>query len=403
MNPRAMLLPQLIRYRAEESGDRVFLRRVEGGEMSYCDYHVQALEWAWAFERVGVAAQDRVACMLPNGFDVPLAWLGCAWLKAQLAVINPAYRGRMLEDVLTTIGARIFVISRHYLDQLDGIDLTRTGIGMLIVVDEDAPQVAGIEAIGRAAFLAGATPQPREGPEPHDVACIIFTSGTTGPSKAVMVHWGQLNATSTDRTGLEMGPDDVWYSPLPMFHLTGFGPIYKMAMVGGSVVIRQLLSLKDYFTDIEAFGATGAVLMESMILMLMRQSETDFVKPPLLRQVITVPVPAHIDAFREKFGVAVATMYNMTELGTPLASDGYDVDASYTGSCGRLREELYEARIVDPLDYPVEDGAVGELILRPKKPWTITTAYFNNPAGTAEAWRNGWFHTGDAFRRDAEG
>jgi crotonobetaine/carnitine-CoA ligase len=231
---------------------------------------------------------------------------------------------------------------------------------------------------------------------------VTFTSGTTGVSKGVLVYWAQAYLTTTEETLAAFGPDEVSYSPLPLFHISGMGGVYKMAMCGGRVVMRDQFSIQAYFDDIRTFGVTTSVMLESMIATLMVEADKGFEKPPTLQRLIVVPVPPNIDAFKARFGVKVATMYNMTETSGPLSSQGFEVDDSLEGSCGYLRPQ-FEAMIADENDEPVPDGEIGELLVRGKQPWTITTEYLGAPEATAAAWRNGWFHTGDSFRRDAEG
>jgi crotonobetaine/carnitine-CoA ligase len=89
----------------------------------------------------------------------------------------------------------------------------------------------------------------------------------------------------------------------------------------------------------------------------------------------------------------------MTETAVPIRSGA---NPEVLGTCGRPRPGV-EARVVDGNDIEVPHGTVGELILRASRPWEITQGYYRNPQATAAAWRNGWFHTGDAFRRDADG
>ena len=103
--------------------------------------------------------------------------------------------------------------------------------------------------------------------------------------------------------------------------------------------------------------------------------------------------------FRERFGFDVFTVFNMSEISCPIRSDD---NPSERGSCGKLRPGV-EARIVDEHDCEVAVGGVGELVLRADCPWTMSHGYLANPEATASAWRNGWFHTGDGFRRDHDG
>ena len=118
-----------------------------------------------------------------------------------------------------------------------------------------------------------------------------------------------------------------------------------------------------------------------------------------LKKVVLVPLSDASDVFAERFGVDVYTTFNMTETSWPLVSER---NPQVRGTCGRPRDGI-DARIVDDNDCEVAPGVVGELIVRSDVPWSMNHGYHNNPEATAEAWRNGWFHTGDAFRRDADG
>jgi crotonobetaine/carnitine-CoA ligase len=122
-----------------------------------------------------------------------------------------------------------------------------------------------------------------------------------------------------------------------------------------------------------------------------------------LQNVSMGPLVAEVEEFKRRFGVQVSTGYGMTEIGVPMASDGWNL-ANGT-SCGRVRTGYpgYEVRVVDELERPLGPGEVGELLVRTAEPFTMNAGYFNMPAATAHAWRNGWFHTGDAFKYDEDG
>ena len=112
-----------------------------------------------------------------------------------------------------------------------------------------------------------------------------------------------------------------------------------------------------------------------------------------------VPLAEDAPAFSARFGCDIYSGYNMTEISTPLMTD---VNPSPISSCGRPRGGI-ETRLVDENDCEVAPGAIGELILRADRPWALNHGYLGNPEATARAWRNGWFHTGDAFRVDERG
>jgi crotonobetaine/carnitine-CoA ligase len=138
----------------------------------------------------------------------------------------------------------------------------------------------------------------------------------------------------------------------------------------------------------------GAVLHQAP------ESPDDAANP--LRVGFMAPLIAEYEAFAQRFGIEVRSLFGMTELGVGLVSDGRIVDPR---SCGRPIRGVagLDVRLVDEHDNEVPVGEVGELVDRTSVPWTLNAGYFEMPEATARAWRNGWFHTGDGFRRDEAG
>src|SRR5690606_22765740 len=152
------------------------------------------------------------------------------------------------------------------------------------------------------------------------------------------------------------------------------------------------------WSTVRATSATSATLLGAMAKFLAKQAPSDQDRAHTLRSVIMSPLEDH-HQFARRFGVDVYSVYNMTELGAPLETLANPVE---TGTCGRARPG-FELRLVDQNDCEVPVGQAGELVVRTDMPWALSTGYAKDPAATANAWRNGWFHTGDLFTRDAAG
>jgi crotonobetaine/carnitine-CoA ligase len=215
--------------------------------------------------------------------------------------------------------------------------------------------------------------------------------------------WGELHQFVKAVPDDVLGDDGVHYLCLPVFHVSGKSGIYICAVHDARMVVREMFSLTEFWNDVRTFGvtATGLIGVMASFLMAMPEQPDDADTP--LRHVTMGPLVAEVEDFKRRFGVKVSTGYGMTEIACPLSSDGWNL--ANTTSCGRLRTGYpgYELRVVDEVDRPLGPDQVGELIVRTAEPFTMNAGYFNMPAETAEAWRNGWFHTGDAFRYDAEG
>jgi crotonobetaine/carnitine-CoA ligase len=160
----------------------------------------------------------------------------------------------------------------------------------------------------------------------------------------------------------------------------------------------------EFWKDIREFGCTTAAAPGTVGRWLVQQPEDPRDADNPLRNVVMAPLDPAVDDFRRRFGVRVCTAFGMTEVSIPFSSNGWDTPPN-TQSCGRPREGYpgYDVRLVDEHDLPVALGETGELVVRTSVPWTLNSGYFGMPDKTAEAWRNGWFHTGDAFRVDEDG
>ena len=187
---------------------------------------------------------------------------------------------------------------------------------------------------------------------------------------------------------------------LPMFHV-GLSQMFGLVLLSGATMaIREKFSVSNFWPDVRRYGVTTTILLSTMPNFLMSRPPEAGDRDHPLRKVIVVPLPADLDGFRVRFGVAVGTWFNMTEVSVPLCSDGFTLVNGT--SAGRPRPGV-TARIVDDFDRPLPPGAAGELVVRADQPWEFALGYWNNPAKTVESWRNLWFHTGDCFRTDAEG
>ena len=256
--------------------------------------------------------------------------------------------------------------------------------------------------MSEAEFLNQAVARERREPEPWDLSSLIYTSGTTGRSKAVMVPWHHL--TSSLQSGMfprDRLSDMRLYSPYPVFHITGKAGFYYAAVFGNPSIIREAFTPSEFWTDIRNYQANGNILLgplAQMILDLPPQPD-DAVNP--MQTVVMAPVIPDVEAFRQRFDLDVFTTFNMTEINCPVISAPTLCNAQNYRSCGKVRDGV-EVRIVDDNDIEVPPNTPGEMIVR-GDPWELNAGYWNMPDKTVEAWRNGWFHTGDAFTYDEDG
>ncbi len=393
-------IPAVLAERARANPEKIFIREVGGREVTYGAFQTEALKWAALFSKLGVKAGDTVLTMLPPTVDAYAVWIGLAWLRAIEVPCNLDFQGRMLGYVLQNSGARVAVIAGQFTERFRQIADQAAGLEIMIVPDEhDLPELPW-KMLARRAVDAIAPAEGLVPPDVWDTSLIIYTSGTTGPSKGVMMSWGQQYENANGSVPLAgLTENDVYYSPFPLFHGGGRMPLCLMALANGHFVVRKKFNTEAFWDDIRTYGCTVTALVGAMVHFLWLQKPQPDDRDNPLKRAVMLPLHPEWRAFEQRFGIEVRTAYAMTECSPPF---GTDWNISKFGTCGRLRPE-YEIRIVDAHDFEVPEGEVGELIVRHARPWTLFQGYFRMPDKTAEAWRNGWLHTGDAFKRDAEG
>lgn len=407
MTEQPIALPQLVSWRAAQTPDAVAMNSADtGASTTWREVDEEARRWADAFRRAGVRAGDTVVTMMPNGFDAFSCWLGVAWLRAVEVPVNTSYRGEWLRHAVANAGATTALVAARFLDQLVSVGASLPSLQTVIVYDSDDPAAGPpFDLIGGKTFFDGAEPaEDLEAPEPWDVACIIYTSGTTGPSKGVVMPWGQLHASIT--SGVvpdELQHNAVVHAPFAPYHVTGKGPLHAAAHHDGRLVLREVFSIEHFWDDIHTYGCTAASLIGPLANFLYQQPARPEDATNPLKYVGMAPVTPTVDEFKERFGVEVFTAYSMTELNAPIISRARPITNANHRSCGRPRGDGIEVRVVDEHDYPVGPNVIGELVVRATEPWTMNLGYFNMPDKTVEAWRNGWFHTGDGFMYDDAG
>jgi crotonobetaine/carnitine-CoA ligase len=388
------LAPHAVAHGAVATPDACALEHVDGAHVSYAELDRRARSWAAALGDLGVTTGDHVATMLPNAatFDAHLAMLALGWLRAVEVPLNTAFAGRMLSYALEHADVTTLVVAPEFRDAVAAVEGELTALERIVVLDDAT----------RARFDAAAPATELAGPSYHDVHSLMFTSGTTGPSKAVITPWAVMYQFWSWVPDDALGAGDGLYCAMPLFHNSGRSAFNYAMSRHARFVIRDRFSATDFWSDVRATGCLTAALVGPMTALLYSAPPKDDDADSPLRNAILGPMIPEIDDFERRFGVRVATGYGQTETGMAVTT-GWEHGP--WANCGRIREDYPwpEVRIADEFDEPVPDGEVGELLVRSAEPWALNLGYHKMPEQTAAAWRNGWFHTGDAFRRDADG
>jgi crotonobetaine/carnitine-CoA ligase len=405
---RRHLFPNIVDRLAVSHANEPALHSVGESTWSWSQLHNEGRTWASRLAHLGTRHGDIVATLAEAGLESVATWLGLTRLGAIEAAINTEFRGRILAYALNKCGARLILVQRAFLPILEAVadELTEARTVVLLdAADDDAPRALGSLPLQRLHDIPADPEQAelhRHEPDWHDIACVTYTSGTTGPSKAVRLPWAQLHSINLGTLPFEdLGAHDVIYSLSPNAHFGSKLMPYLAGMIGGQVVMRKRFSAAEFWGDVARYRVTTAAIVGPMAEMLMRSPDGPGPETSL-RNLFMAPMLKDYARFNERFGTRLCTIYNSTEGGVAIRSQWNPAD--WRG-CGRLRDGYpgFEVRIVDEHDCEVPDGVVGEAIIRSSVPWTMNAGYLNDGEATARAWRNGWFHTGDGLKRSRDG
>lgn len=384
---------------ASETPEKTFVRFEDGEKWNYSELKERVISLAVGFQKLGIKQGDTVAVWLPNGPEVLLTFFALNYIGAVFVPFNTAYRGNLLRHVVDNSGASVIVIHTDLVPRLTEIDLA--ALKSQVIVGGDCEVDSGL-ASHHFEELKGdpTTLQPLDRPiEPWDPQSIIYTSGTTGPSKGVLSSYLHMFSNAGPESWPMVTSEDRYLVAAPFFHIGGMGPVFVMLVRGASVALLSGFSTDKFWDAAQEAEATVVFLLGVMATFLMKQPPSERDKSHGVKKAFMVPLTDDAAAFTDRFGIDIYTIFNMTEISSPIVSEA---NPKVRGTCGKVRPNV-DVRLVDQNDLEVPQGEVGEMIIRTDRPWGMNSGYYKNPEATAEAWRNGWFHTGDAFKQDEDG
>jgi crotonobetaine/carnitine-CoA ligase len=395
-----LTLPHMLRLQAERHGDRPLLRAGET-RRSYAEMADAVALAAGHLAVAGVVAGDRIAVMAPNGVEALDLLLGCGWIGAVPVMINVAARGKPLEHILRTSRARLIAVDPELLGALEVLDPAELELERIWTLGDRDPQLTELAGLPVGPVPAVGDPVEPGNVGPGDVAVIIFTSGTTGPSKGVRCLQGQLFWWGVN-TGwnLELGPDDVLYTCLPLFHTNALSAFVQALVFGGEFHLGPRFSASRFWSRVAESGATVTYLLGAMVRILAEREPGPDDRRHRTRIALSPATPAELhERFAERFGITLLEGYGSSETNHVIGV----LHAEQRP--GRLGRPLpgFEIAVVDQFDQPLSPGEAGELILRAEEPFSFADGYERMPEKTVETWRNLWFHSGDRVIEEPDG
>lgn len=345
---------------------------------------------------LGVERGDRVATLLDNGIEIVVTFFAAMRLGAVLVPVNTAYKGEFLRHQLADSGAVVLVHDATYSDRVGAV------AGEVASLTTCVPTGAGWDEL----LDSGRTvPAPAE-VAPSDLAMLVYTAGTTGASKGCMLSHNYVACLARQiATTWQREPEDVVWTPLPLFHLNAWvNAVVGTLLVGGSAAIARRFSVSGFWAEMNRTGATIASLLGAPAVFIAKAADDpEQERNTTLRLVAAAPMSAAVDAvYRDRFGVATFSAgYGLTEVS--LISMLPPGEENRPGAAGRVNDAEFEVAVFDDDDAVVEAGTVGEIVVRPRRPNVMFAGYWGRPDATMAQGRNWWFHTGDLGRVDAEG
>lgn len=405
---------QVLRRQASERPDQTFLIAPEEDlEITYGELHETCRRVAGGLHASGAERGDRVIIMAKNSSRFVLTWFGTSVGDLVEAGVNTAYEGEFLRHQVQLVEAAWVVVDDDLADRFIALKDQLTTLRGFWVIDNAGDADGAVSRLRAAGWAAEhwdtlRSAEPYDGPEPdaRDLTAVFFTSGTTGLSKGVAMPNAQMNFFSElTRCLTRFTEKDTWLSVTPLFHGNAqYMALYPALIAGGRAVIRSRFSASRWVDQLREHDVTVTNFLGVMMDFVWKQPERPDDADNPLRCVFAAPTASSIlEPFKERFGIeAFVEVYGTTETTTPILSPyGEDRPA---GAAGLNAGRWFDVAIVDPeTDIEVPVGEVGEFCVRPTHPWISSNGYYNMPEKTTEVWRNMWFHTGDAVRRDEDG
>jgi crotonobetaine/carnitine-CoA ligase len=407
-DPATRIPCDVLRRQAEAIPDQLFLLDESGASYTYAQADDLAARQARGLFELGIAKGDRVALMMDSSAILAVLSFGINRLGAIWSPVSTEYRGEWLREMLVKIDADVLVVDAHLLPVV--VACGDLGFSHIVVNGPaDASSAIGSASVHDLAAFAGLDPMRVDLVQFYgDTSAILWTSGTTGPSKGVMqphnvwITWSeQMNAEL--RGGIRHG--ERFYCCLPMYNSGGWiMNVYPALVTGTTACIDKRFSVSGFWDRVRHYGASHTLLLGTMTHYLLQAGARPEDRDNTMRTLVLSPNPGPLmRPIMERFGIErIGGGFGQSEImGATFYSSDWELKV---GSCGYCRDtDLVETKLLDEFDREVGVDEIGEFCIRPRQPFTVFSGYFGDPDATLETFRNQWHHSGDLGRRDVDG
>ena len=362
---------------------------------------VSAKKMAAGLKKLGLNPSDNVVVMLPNTPEVLISYQGILRAGCVIVPVVAELADKELIHILKNSSARAIVTSRELLPKIEAATKELSTLKHVILIEkESVPKTVNFWSL-----VNGSTEEPvfntvKEG----DLAVIIYTSGTTGIPKGVMLTHKNLYSNAINAAVVKnLGRSSINLAVLPLSHSFGITTMNTSYIYGNLFVLMPRFDVEEVFRLIQEYRITNITGVPAMFgLMLLAPPEVRKKYDLSSLKDITsgsAPLPLEtLQAFEKVFGCVIKEGYGLSEA-SPVISAVYHDRENKPGSVGQLIPGI-KIRIIDEKGIEVPAGEAGELIVKGPN---ISPGYYNMPEETGKAFENGWLHTGDIFKIDAEG
>jgi|tagenome__1003787_1003787.scaffolds.fasta_scaffold20990094_23 carnitine-CoA ligase len=390
-----------LRSAAENYGDRTFLT-VGETSLTYAEAFDRVWRVAGALSRLGVGPGDRVVLLAPNSVELVLAWLGVHAVGAIDAPISVEAPGAFLCYLIADLEPKAVIGTPDLLLRVR--ETAVTAIDLEIQIDGPTGAALSGADVSRVAFsdlLAVEAKPPRSDPPAGVTGTIMYSSGTTGPSKGVMLAQGYYSALALAHIEVnDLRGGCRVYCVQPLCHVDARSAVVDTLHLRGHVTLGERFSASRFWDEVESVDADLFFYVGTMIQLIHKQPRRPLKDASRHRAGIGSATPSAIQRdFEARFNVDLVEGYGMTELGLILAQWRGKTSPGHVGS----RLPWVDVQVVDDDDNPVPEGTSGELVARPLGKHLMMQGYWRKPEATLEAWRGLWFHTGDLVRARPDG
>ena len=376
---------------------------VDGEPLTWAALEHRSRVLAAGLASAGVERGDVVCQMAGNTAGHVVAVFAVARLGAVECPLNTGLRGEPLRHILGHSGARALLVEATYLERVEPELVRLDGIPLVVVRGTGVVDAPGRTVLAETE-LSGSGELREPETRPQDAATIIYTSGTTGPAKGVVLpHHFAFTAAAVKIGTWGLGPSDVLFSPLPLFHANArYSTLLTACVLNARAVVVERFSASRFWDQVRKARATEVGTVGTIPPILLERPEHPRDRDHEVRMMHGAGAldPAKREAFERRFGVRLVTGFSMTE--TSHFSTTSPDDPGRYRAAGRPVAG-FAVTILDDQDQSLPPGHVGEIAVRPEMPFSMLLGYHRDPHATVEAFRNLWFHTGDLGLLDQDG